>query len=224
MGDPITIDFRQPVVLDPAPQYEIVSNGGSRVVVRTFAAKPFTLSGHMGDVAFRNLVVPVQSVLKAKDDLQPAPLAPPKALPNPRSALWAIGIAIAATAMAWAAVVLLARRKRPKAITQPVLPPLERYRAAVLRLRADVRSPKRWAALADATRIYLAATRTELGTELTTSELLRRNDSPTIAMILHQGDLEKFSPWGPMPGDFISLADRALRDLAPEPVVTEKAA
>src|SRR5258707_7532247 len=80
VGDPITIDFRQPVVLDPAPQYEIVSNGGSRVVVRTFAAKPFTLSGHMGDVAFRNLVVPVQSGLKAEDDLEPAALAAPEAM------------------------------------------------------------------------------------------------------------------------------------------------
>src|SRR5437660_4401603 len=67
VGDPIVIEFREPVVLDPSPQYEIVSTDGKRVVVRTFSAKPFALSGHAGQVKFRNLVVPVQSVLKAKD-------------------------------------------------------------------------------------------------------------------------------------------------------------
>ena len=219
VGDPIVIEFREPVVLDPSPQYEIVSTDGKRVVVRTFSAKPFALSGHAGQVKFRNLVVPVQSVLKAKDDLTPAPLEPPRALPYPRLAYWLIGIAAAMAVMVWAAVILLARRRRSQALSEPALPPLERYRATVLRLRGEVRMPKRWAALADATRAYLAATRSELGAELTTGELLRCTDSATVAEILHQGDLEKFSPWGPKPGDFASLADRALQQLAPEPVV-----
>jgi hypothetical protein len=220
VGDPITIEFQQPVVLDPAPQYEIVSNGGKRVVVRTFTAKPFALSGRSGGIAFRNLVVPVESVLKPKDDLKPAPLAPPREQPYPRLVYWAIGIAAAVAAMVWAAVILLAKRRHLPAVVEPVLPPLERYRATVLRLRDDVRIPKRWAALADATRAYLAATRPGLGAELTTAELLRRRpDSATLAEILHQGDLEKFSPWGPMQSDFASVAERALRELAPEPVV-----
>lgn len=219
VGDPITIEFQQPVVLDPSPQYEIVSNGGKRVVVRTFAAKPLALSGRSGEIAFRNLIVPIQSVLKPNDDLKPAPLEPPRVQPYPRVAYWAIGIAAFVAAMTWAAVILLAKRRRPREVIEPALPPLERYRATVLRLRGDVRAPQRWAALADATRVYFAATHQELGAELTTAELLRRFESATLAEILHQGDLEKFSPWGPTPGDFGSLADRALRELAPEPIV-----
>jgi hypothetical protein len=224
VGDPITIEFREPVVLDPSSQYEIVSRDRNRVVVRTFTAKPFVLSGRAGGVVFRNLVVPVQSVLKPKDDLTPAPLQPPRVLPYPRLTYWVIGIAAALAAAVWVVVILLAKRKRPQAVIEPALPPLERYRATVLRLRDDVRMPKRWAALADATRAYLAATRPGLGAEWTTAELLRRTDSATVAEILHQGDLEKFSPWGPRPSDFASLADRALRELAPEPVAVAKEA
>ena len=44
----------------------------------------------------------------------------------------------------------------------------------------------------------------------------------TVAAILRQGDLEKFSPWGALPANFAALADRAL-ELAPEPVLEEAA-
>ena len=39
--------------------------------------------------------------------------------------------------------------------------------------------------------------------------------APLIAEILRQGDLEKFSPWGPRPGDLRALRKRAL-ELIPE--------
>ena len=52
-------------------------------------------------------------------------------------------------------------------------------------------------------------------TTLTTSEVLAIHSSLIIAEILRQGDLEKFSPWGPRPGDFRALASRALK-LIPE--------
>ncbi|HWS72562.1 MAG TPA: hypothetical protein VN605_10630 [Thermoanaerobaculia bacterium] len=219
VGDPIAIEFRQPVALDLSPDYEIVSQRGNRVVVRTFQPKPIALSGRTEGVAFRNLVVPVRSVLKPKDDLQPAPLAPPRAEPYPRIANVMLGIAGALVALAWLAAWLVARRRRgaEDAAVVPQLPPLERYRAAVIALRDRPHAPKRWAALADATRAYLAATDSRLGAELTTTELLRREPAPLLAEILHQGDLEKFSPWGAAPADFAAIADRALAELAPEP-------
>src|SRR5947208_3233968 len=71
VGDPIAIDFPAAVVLDKSPDFEIVSQRGAHVVVRTFEAKPFVLSERMGGVAFTNLVVPVRSVLREKDAMAP---------------------------------------------------------------------------------------------------------------------------------------------------------
>ncbi|MCU1349288.1 MAG: hypothetical protein JWO56_2318 [Acidobacteria bacterium] len=224
VGDPVTLEFRQPAALNPSPDYEIVSQSGNRIVIRTFRPGPLALSGRTGDVAFRNLAVPVTSVLKPKDDLQPAPLAPPRAEPYPRIAWYLIAIAGALAALAWLAVWWRARRRAAEAAPVPQLPPLERYRATVLALRDDPRVPKRWAALADATRAYLAAIDPALGAELTTSELLRRNGNVIVAGILHLGDLEKFSPYGAPPADFASLAERALTELAPERKPEEEAA
>ena len=53
VGDLITINFQQRVTLDKSPQYEIVSQRGSRAVIRTFEPRPFTISGRVGDVLFR---------------------------------------------------------------------------------------------------------------------------------------------------------------------------
>jgi hypothetical protein len=72
------------------------------------------------------------------------------------------------------------------------------------RFRASVGAARNWSQLADAVREYLAAT------TLTTTEILDRTDSATVAEILRQGDLEKFSPWGPRAGDLIGLKRRAL--------------
>jgi hypothetical protein len=212
VGDPITVTFPAPVTVQPAKDYEVVAHRGNQVVVRTFEAKTFTLRTSGGEV-----IIPVHSVLKANDKLDPAPLKPPRAERYPRAPFIAIAIAAAAAIAAWIAVVVLARRRRPK--PEIIVDPTEQFRATVLALRAG-----RWADLADATRRYLAATDPRLGMELTTRELLSECggraaafDCPTIAEILHQGDLQKFSPWGAAPGDFAALARRVLA-LIPEPV------
>lgn len=194
VGDLITIDFQQPVKLEPSPQYEIVSQHGARVVVRTFEPRPFALSGRIGDVAFRNMYVPMRSVLAPKDNLTPAPLKPPLTEPYPMMPFVVMGIAAMLAIAAW---IVVAKLDRPEVVAEPIIPPIERFRASVAAAR-------NWSQLADALREYLAAT------TLTTAELLHRNDSKTVAEILRQGDLEKFSPWGPKPADLSSLKRRAL--------------
>ena len=64
VGDPITIRFEKPVTLDASPRYEIVAQHGNTVVIRTFDPRPFPISGRTGSVTFRNMVVPMKSVLK----------------------------------------------------------------------------------------------------------------------------------------------------------------
>lgn len=210
VGDLITLEFAQPVRLDASERYEIVSQEERRVVVRTFEPEPFRLSGVAGDVRFRNLEIPVASVLKENDDLAPAPLVPPRAMTWPRLPLIAIGLAALAALLAWAALWWAVKRQRP-AVSAPPLAPDEQFRRTVQAIRAQ-RVSHRWAALADATRRYLAATRVELREDLTTSEILPllRPDEAIVAVILRQGDLEKFSLRGAEPHDFDRIADEAL--------------
>ncbi len=203
VGDPIAIDFPAPVVLAPSPSYEIVSQRGAHVVVRTFDAKPFVVSGRMGNVAFTNLVVPVRSVLKGQ--MTPAPLIAPRGEAFPESVLIAAAVLVALIAIVVAA--LLRRRKKPVEVI-PGAPPAERFRAAVLALRDEADTPERWAKLADALRDYLAATG-GVGRELTTTEVLARRNDAIVARILRHGDLEKFSPWG-TEGNFETIAEQAL--------------
>ena len=222
VGDRITLDFKAAVKLDPSPAYEVLAEEGRTVVVRTFTPKPFELTGTQGNVRFRNLVIPVRSVLKQNDDLKPAPLTPPAATPYPRAPFIAIGIAALVAALAWLAAWFFARRSIREAV--PAIPPDVRFRRAVHALLEDERHPQRWAALADATRAFLDATRPHLGSELTTSEMIPRlqDDERVVAEILRQGDAEKFSPWGAPPRDFNELATRAL--VLAEPKVEEEAA
>lgn len=208
VGTPIAVEFKETVKLDPSPAYEVVESSGRRVVVRTFVPEPFELSGTVGNVRFRGLKVPVGSVLKPNDDLKPAPLTPPRPQPYPQRPFYAIGAAALAALAAWLAVWRFARR----ALDVPVVPELpadERFRRAVSVAKTQ---PERWAALADATRAYLAATRPRLGSDLTTTELMPRllEDERIVGEILRQGDLEKFSIDGAAPEDFDAVAQRAL--------------
>lgn len=227
VGDHVTIVFPQPVVLDPSPAYEIVSQRGNRVVVRTFEPKPIVLSGVSGGIRFRNLNLPIRSVLKPKDKLEPAPLRSPRPVAYPRAPFIAIGIAAVVAALAWGAVLFLARRQVAARGSQGrFVDPAEQFRQTVAALRANRSRPLRWAQLADATRAYLGSLSPHLGIELTTSQLLPRVDArhvAVIAQILRQGDLEKFSPWGAPSADFDSLAAGAL-DLIPVPQVEQEVA
>jgi hypothetical protein len=151
------------------------------------------------------MMVPIHSVLKPDDKLEPAPLKPPKPESWPRLPFVAIGITAIVAIGVWTAVILLARRRAEK--PRVVVVPSEQFRNTVLTLG---NAPMRWARLADAVRAYLAAVRADWGAELTTSELLARVDESTVSQILRQGDLEKFSPWGVGAADFDEMARRAL--------------
>jgi hypothetical protein len=211
VGDRITITFPAPVVLDASPSYSIVESAGNRVVLQTFAPRPFTVSGTMGVVRFRNMRVPVRSVLKQGDDLQPAPLAPPREVPYPRRPWIAIGAASLVALGAWGFLWWRIRRRKP-VVLEPPLSAEDRYRRAVAALLAQPDGRQRWAALATETRAFLAATRPDLGTDLTTTELVPRlgEEAAVVREILRQGDLEKFSPRGAPRRDFDELAARAL--------------
>lgn len=201
VGDPITITFSEPVKIPPSPSYEVMSQQGPRVVVRTFIPKPFTIAG---------VTIPVRSVLKKNDDLKPAPLTPPRAAPYPGLPFLAIALAAIAAVAVWLLAWLLS--KRAVRVVEPPVPASERYRRAVLALRENPGLAHRWAALADATRAYLAESRAGLGSDLTTSELVPRlpERERVVAEILRQGDMEKFSREGAPRRDFDELADRAL--------------
>ncbi|MEO8378502.1 MAG: hypothetical protein ABI779_02440 [Acidobacteriota bacterium] len=221
VGDRITVTFAAPVVLDASPAYEVVERQGNRVVVRTFEPKPFVISGTTAGTHFSNLRIPVTSVLKPKDDLAPAPLAPPRRPSYPAVPFMALGLSALAALVTW---LLLWARSRKRA-SQPlasagVVRPEDRYRSAVLALRGNPSRPARWAALANETRAYLAATRPHLGSDLTTSELLPRLGvrEAVVREILRQGDLEKFSPRGAPARDFDEIAAGALELLQPPPM------
>ena len=222
VGDLISIDFPQPVTLDSSPSFEVVSHARQHYVIRTFEPKPIALSGVSGDVRFRNLVVPVRSVLGPKDAQTPSPLKPPHPLPSPTLPLILIAAALLAAIAAWTAVWFGARKRR--VVPQPILAPAEQFRVLVEQARA---SKQRWASLADAVRVYLA--QRGFGAELTTAQLLPLlpHEHQLIAEILRLGDYEKFSPWGAPQDDFEALASRApaiVDAYEPRPAEEEKAA
>jgi hypothetical protein len=202
VGDLITIEYSEPVTVKPSPDYEIVSHTPTRVVVRTFEPRPITVHSSGADV-----VIGIKSVLAPNDKLESAPMQPPREVPPSRNAWIAIAIAAACAALTWLFVYL--RKPAKPVVIEPLVPADIRFRNAV---QAAARAPRRWAALADATREYLAATYPQLGLELTTEELLARSGGLTAALrgILRQGDLEKFSPWGAEAADFDAAAEQAL--------------
>jgi hypothetical protein len=220
VGDPITIDFPAPTTVDASSDYEVISRAGNSVVIRTFVPHTITVTGRSADGPV-SVMIPVHSVLKPDDKLEPAPLKPPRPEPWPRLPFIAIGAAALTAIALWTAVVILAKRH----VSKPhiVIVPAEAFRSRVLALRTSNRM--RWASLADAVRAYLAAVRTDLGAELTTSEVLARIDEgiageppavqpPSrrryVGEILRQGDLEKFSPWGAAPANFDEAVNHAL--------------
>ena len=224
VGDLVTVETpaaNGPIALDQSPQFEEVSHLPNAIVIRTFEPKPITLSGTAGIERFAGIVVPVHSVLKKGDTLEPAPLAPPRTIPYPRGPFIAIGSVALAAIAAWLAAFAFARRIARARDGLPQLSPVERFRAEVERAGGH------WASLADATRHYLASH--GYGAELTSRELLgrvREDIRPIVAEVLREGDLDKFSPWGSVAPDFNATAARALTliDLLEPKIVTEEAA
>jgi hypothetical protein len=209
VGDPVTIELSKgPVVLQKPIDYEVVSAQGNRVVVRTFQAKAFTVSGMAGGEPFQQKI-DVETVLKPKDDLKAAPLTPPRTEPEPLLPWIVVGAMALLAIGAWVWVALKVRAAAPPVVAEPPLTPALRFVRTVERLRHTPDMPRRWAQLADALRDYLAATR-ELSPDLTTTELLMLTHDAVIADVLHQGDMEKFSPWGARSLDFEDVAQRAL--------------
>jgi hypothetical protein len=206
IGDLVTIEFPAPVTLEASRDYEVISNEGKRVVVRTFAPKAFEVRGTMNGAPVR-VTIPVASVIKPGDAMNPAPLAAPRATAYPRRPFIAIAIAALVAVLAWVLVFVTARKR----VAKPVLPPLsaeERFRKAVLELQMT----RSWGRLADATRVYLSATRAHISTDLTTTELVPRlrDQEKFVAHILRQGDVEKFSRHKPDANDFDEAAKQAL--------------
>jgi hypothetical protein len=230
VGDLITLEFAAPVKLEASQDYEIVSQQGRRVIVRTFRPAPFVLHGETEGVRFQNLIIPVRSVLDPKQPMTPAPLVPPREVPYPRQPFIAIALGAAIALASW--LLVWRRSKRPARAAVPAMSPEERFRTAVAALRAG-NDRARWATLADETRHYLAATRPGLGEELTTRELIARlgssgtSEAGVVSEILRQGDLEKFSTRGATPLPFDEIAVRALlllRGHAPAATEPEDAA
>jgi len=213
VGDPITVETPKesaPLILDPSPRFEVVSQSPAAVVIRTFEPKPLTLAGTAGNESFAGVVIPIRSVLKENDAMEPAPLAPPKPVGYPRGPFIAIAATGLAAIAAWFAAFALAKRLARETAPVLVLLPAERFRAEVAAARA-LETGEHWAALADATRHYLASH--GYGVELTTRELLSvvaEEIRAIAAEVLREGDLEKFSPWGSAAPDFQATVEHAL--------------
>ncbi|HEX7830344.1 MAG TPA: hypothetical protein VF787_11850 [Thermoanaerobaculia bacterium] len=206
IGDLVTIEFPAPVKLEASRDYEVISSEGKRVVVRTFTPKPFDVRGTMNGAPVR-VTIPVASVIKPGDLMSPAALVAPRPTAYPRGPFIAIAIAALVAILAWVLVFVKAKKR----VAKPVLPPMsaeERFRKAVLELQMT----RSWGRLADATRVYLSATRPDISTDLTTTELVPRlrDQEKFVAHILRQGDVEKFSRRKPDANDFDEAAKKAL--------------
>jgi len=210
VGDRVAVHFEiagdERVMLDRSAEYEVISSSRDGAVVRTFKPQPVVLSGRVtgprGGLAFRRLILPMHSVLRKGDDGKPAPLTPPVAIPPPITAWIALAVAAAVAVAAWIVLYRMARQPAIPAMAPPPAPD-EELRAAVAAIRRE--SSLRWAALADATRHYLARmVPLQLGHELTTRQLLAQLPSVStlsewqalVRQIVVEGDLDKFSPWG----------------------------
>jgi hypothetical protein len=205
VGDPIRVDFSKvgdSVRLGTLPaDTEIVSSSDTVITFRAFRTGTVMLSGVlMRDgraIAFRNLPIAVSSVLSAADDLDPAPLVPPKDLPENRAARIAIPVAATAAILAAAALWLrhrrnAARHSAPRHDERDELEELLRNWPAKL---DDVFL----AQVADVVRRRVSAADPALPLSLTSREVLAQAPPPhqqPLRLILEAGDRAKFSPFG----------------------------
>ena len=216
VGDQIALVFStgpsETIRIDPSASYEIVSITGNRAVVRAFQPGDIVIQGEIrgpsGVVKFDQLKITIRSVLEVNDKLEPAPLAPPLRSESPRAAPIAIGVALAAAAAAWGALLLLLRGIREIGPVVITLGAVDEYRAALERLRGT-QGTVLHVELADATRRYLARTDQRLSSDLSSREMVgalridgNMNDAwPNVAELLRAGDHAKFAPTAGKYGD-----------------------
>jgi len=222
VGDLIRLEFAAGsagrVLLDPSPEFEIVSQRGGEVVIRSFRPGPVSIAGRLladgRAVEFRNLTLDIRSVLAPGDPLRPAPLRPPLPLPLDRRADWWLGGMAAAAALIWAGVFI---RHRPRARMKevPPLPAREEFIESVERARRE-KTVDFLLILSDAVRRYFARSDPRLGRELTRTEFLdaisRTLPAAQLAIvsaILSQADWLKFSGSRSVPAGRL-LIDSAL--------------
>lgn len=228
VGDIIRLEFSTGaagrVLLDPSPDFEIVSRKGGDVRIRSFRPGPLSIGGRLLDngraVVFRNLNLEIQSVLAPGDPLRPAPLRPPFPLPrDPRVDWWLGGMAVAASVL-WAGAFIRHRRKA-KVKEAPLLPAREEFTEALERARRE-KTLDFLLILSDAVRRYFARSDARLGRELTRTEFLDAisrtlpaSQLAIVSAILTQADWLKFSGSRSVPADR-SLIDKALELLPAE--------
>src|SRR5438874_12034596 len=83
IGDPVTITFAAPTTVNPSSDYEVISRSGKSVVIRTFVPHTITVNGRAANGPV-SVMIPIHSVLKPDDKVEPAPLKPPKSEQCPR--------------------------------------------------------------------------------------------------------------------------------------------
>lgn len=229
VGDPITIVFPEAeggtIRVEESSEYEIISVEGNRAVVRSFRPGEISVKGdvHHGRdrYSFPGLEITIESVLEENDALEPAPLRPPADLPANRAAWWSIGIALTLAALLWA---LVARMREPPAAADAgpprAAPATELLQALEAARRLEPAAAR--IAVGSAAREFLSRIRPEWSLDLTSRELRRaladggvpEQKSATIAALLREADLEKFSPWGAAEDrDALIEAARSLVDL-----------
>lgn len=233
----LPVDTGYQVSVDPSSDFELVAISENRVTLRSFKPGAVTLSTRLsrpGQLPVtQTFSVQIESVLKKNDRLQPAPLKPPRPLVSASAPFRILGAAAGVAALLWAILFFAARRRpsREAEVPAPLLSADAELTRALDRISAAEKSDTRWVELAEALRRYLARTKPELGSELTTSELLMRYSSVAHAAelsllrsILSEGDWVKFSgkPRRRDDHDVVAMAARAL--VKPGPVVEEVAA
>lgn len=231
VGDLVTITFPDPgegkVSVLPSEEFEVVEVSGDKAVVRSFRPGITTLTAEIltpGRQTERySLEIEIRSVLAENDDLRPAPLVLPKALPPNSVARWTIAGSAGAALVVWMILFFVAKRL-PGSESEDetgAIDPAAAYLERLNRIGRIEDEEERWRQLADSTRWLLPRIDRSYGPELTTSEIValmreRRVDAVTLELvdrILHGGDWAKFSPFG-APDDTSAAVIARARDLA----------
>lgn len=207
VGEPIRVDFSKhgdSVRLQTLPaETEIVSTNGAIVTLRAFSTGTLMLDGVVTRgreaIRFRNLPVTVSSVLSSADDLAPAPLVPPKPLPENRTAN--VAIILAAVAALISAVALWLRHRGEVRSGFDVIEDTSSSDELEELLRSwPARLDDAFLArVADVVRRRVSRSDAELSLSLTSRELLEAapvSHQQALRPILEAGDRAKFSPFG----------------------------